>query len=51
MKTVKNIPITMLRPFEGHPYRVEDDESMVALVESIREHGVLSPLIVRLPGV
>ena len=39
--------IEQLRPFEGHPYKVQDNEEMAALSESIREKGVLSPLIVR----
>ena len=47
MNTPKTIHITNLHPFEGHPYQVRDDEEMDALVESIREHGILTPLIVR----
>ena len=39
--------IEQLRPFEGHPYEVQDNEEMAALSESIRENDVLSPLIVR----
>ena len=39
--------IEQLRPFEGHPYKVQDNEEMAALSESIRENGILSPLIVR----
>ena len=39
--------IEQLRPFEDHPYKVQDNEEMAALSESIRENGVLSPLIVR----
>ena len=39
--------IEQLSPFEGHPYKVQDNEEMAALSESIRENGVLSPLIVR----
>lgn len=39
--------IEQLRPFEGHPYKVQDNEEMAALSESIRENDVLSPLIVR----
>ena len=42
-----NIQLSKLHPFDGHPYHVEDDENMAALVESIREQGVLSPLLVR----
>ena len=47
MKTTTQIPIAKLRPFEGHPYKVLDNEEMKSLTESIREHGVLTPLIVR----
>ena len=45
-KTV-NLDISKLHPFEGHPYKVLDDEEMEALVESIRTQGVLTPLCVR----
>ena len=41
------IPIAKLRPFEGHPYKVFDNEEMEALTESIHTEGILSPLIVR----
>ena len=47
MNTPITIHIANLHPFEGHPYQVRDDEEMDALVESIREHGILTPLIVR----
>ena len=47
MNTPKTIHIANLHPFEGHPYQVRDDSEMDALVESIREHGILTPLIVR----
>ena len=47
MNTPKTIQIANLHPFEGHPYQVRDDAEMDALVESIREHGILTPLIVR----
>ena len=36
-----------LHPFEGHPFKVLDDELMEQTVESIRQIGVVSPLIVR----
>ena len=45
--TKKNIPIEKLRPFENHPYKVQDNEEMDALAESIKAHGVVSPIIVR----
>ena len=42
-----NIPISKLRPFEGHPFKVKDDEEMNTLIESVQTQGILSPLIVR----
>ena len=45
--TPKNIAIEKLFPFEGHPYKVQDNEEMNALIESIQEQDILSPLIVR----
>lgn len=45
--TPKNIAIEELFPFEGHPFKVQDNEEMNALIESIQEQGILSPLIVR----
>lgn len=45
--TSKNISIEKLFPFEGHPFKVQDNEEMNALIESIQEQGILSPLIVR----
>ena len=47
MKKTVNIPVSRLRPFEGHPFKVKDDEEMNTLIESIQTQGVLSPLIVR----
>ena len=41
------LPVTKLHSFKDHPYKVQDDEEMDALVESIRENGIMSPLIVR----
>lgn len=41
------ISIEKLHPFEGHPYKVLDNEEMEALTESIQAEGILSPLIVR----
>lgn len=45
--TPKNISIEKLFPFEGHPFKVQDNEEMNALIESIQEQGILSPLLVR----
>lgn len=47
MKKPVNISISKLRPFEGHPFKVKDDEEMNTLIESVQIQGILSPLIVR----
>ena len=47
MKKPVNIPVSKLRPFAGHPFKVKDDAEMNTLIESIQTQGVLSPLIVR----
>ena len=41
------IRIDQIYPFENHPFKVLDDDKMEELVESIKENGVLSPVIVR----
>lgn len=45
--TVRNIPLSEIDDFEGHPFRVLYDEDMRTLTESIAEHGLLTPLTVR----
>ena len=47
MKKPVNIPVSKLRPFEGHPFKVKHDEEMNTLIESVQTQGILSPLIVR----
>lgn len=44
---VVQIPITRLRAFPEHPFYVRDDDMMQQLVESVRQVGVLMPIIVR----
>ena len=41
------IPVDNIVPFEGHPYKVLDDDSMNELIESVQENGILEPLTVR----
>ena len=41
------LPIEQLRPFQGHPFKVIDNDEMDQLVESITAQGVLTPLVVR----
>ena len=47
MKKPVNIPVSKLRPFAGHPFKVKDDDEMNTLIESVQTQGILSPLIVR----
>ena len=47
MRNVTYIEVEKLKPFESHPYYVKDDNEMMNLTESIKENGILSPLIVR----
>ncbi len=42
------LPLSDLHPFEGHPFKVLDDELMEQTVESVKQIGIVSPLIVRL---
>lgn len=44
---IERIPITELRPFENHPFKVLMDDKMAELVESIASRGVLTPITVR----
>ncbi len=44
---VQGIPISELHPFEGHPFKVLDDDAMAQTVESIRDYGITTPLLVR----
>ena len=44
---VQQIPLSEIRPFKNHPFKVLDDEAMTRTVESIAQYGVLAPLIAR----
>ena len=44
---MNTIPIVKIHPFEDHPYKVLDNEEMNELIQSVQQHGILSPLIVR----
>ena len=46
-KTPQAIALAKLHPVHEHPYKVEDNDEMAELCESIRTHGVLSPILVR----
>ncbi len=47
LEKIREIPLDQLVPFKDHPFKVIDDESMIDTVQSIREHGILLPLIAR----
>lgn len=40
---VQEIPLSQLHPFEGHPFKVVDDEAMMKTAESIAQFGVMTP--------
>lgn len=44
---VMEIPLSVLRPFKDHPFKVLDDERMLDTVESVKQYGVLSPALAR----
>ena len=46
-ETVLSIPVTELHPFQNHPFKVQDDETMAETTESVKEYGVLVPAIAR----
>jgi len=46
-ETIRAIPLSELHPFPGNPYKVIDDEELQAMADSIRDYGVISPLVVR----
>lgn len=48
---IQDIPLALIDPFPEHPFKVLDNEEMVALVESVRVHGVVTPATVtKKPG-
>ena len=47
---ISQLPPDKLTPFEKHPYQVREDAAMDELVESVRTHGILSPLLARPKG-
>ena len=46
-ESIVQVPVSSLRSFPNHPFRITDDESMQQLVDSIRLLGVLNPVIIR----
>ena len=46
-ESAMEIDIASIHPFAGHPFKVVDDEKMQDLVESVRENGVITPVLIR----
>ena len=46
-ETVQSVPTNLIDDFPDHPFHVKQDEAMAAMVESIQENGIRTPLIVR----
>ncbi|MGN0178226.1 MAG: ParB N-terminal domain-containing protein, partial [Monoglobaceae bacterium] len=46
-ETIKNINIDLLIPFENHPFKKRDGLENEELKESVKENGLLQPIIVR----
>ena len=46
-ETVKNIPIAEISDFPNHPFKVRMDEAMMEMAESVKQYGVLVPVMVR----
>lgn len=45
--SIVELPIDVIDQFPKHPYKVKDDDDMIQLIESIKENGVITPIIVR----
>ena len=45
--SIMELPIDIIDQFPKHPYKVKDDDDMIQLIESIKENGVITPIIVR----
>lgn len=46
-RTIVDLPVNVIDQFPKHPYMVRDDDDMIQLVESIKENGIITPIIVR----
>ena len=48
LSKIRDIPLSQIDDFPGHPFKVKDDEDMMQLIESIKERGIITPATVRL---
>ena len=44
---IMELPLTLLQPFKNHPFHTKQDEELQKLADSIKEYGILTPLIAR----
>ena len=44
---IMELPLTQLQPFKSHPFHTKQDEELQKLADSIKEYGILTPLIAR----
>ena len=47
---VRSIPIEQITDFPDHPFKIQEDEQMEKLIQSIREYGVITPVVARKIG-
>ena len=47
LERVQNIPLSELRPFKDHPFKVQNNEEMERMIESIRKVGAITPALAR----
>ena len=47
---VRSIPIEQIEDFPEHPFKIQDDEQMQKLIESIQNYGVITPVVARKIG-
>ena len=47
LERVKEIPLTELHPFKDHPFKIQNDDEMKRLMESIQKFGTLTPALAR----
>ncbi len=47
LERVQNIPLSKLRPFKDHPFKVQNNEEMERMIESIRKVGAITPVLAR----
>ena len=46
-ETIQSIPIEYIDDFPNHPFKIQDDEQMQKLIQSIQDYGVITPVVVR----